>query len=392
MGAGGRLAPRPDRADRRGRQAGRRAVGRDGHALRPLPGLHGVRDRLPVRRALRPPDRAGAAAGGAPLRAIQRPTGRCAGCCSRRSPTPSACARSPRRSRPPARRTPTGGCPDGWRRSRRSRRACSRRSRRGGDPPERTAAIGDAARPRRPAAGLRAAGLLPAGAPGDRARAGGRGVRGARPAAAGLLRRARAPRGRGGGGARTRARARSGVRRARPARPRRRQRRRLRLGDEGVRRAARHPGRARIRGARSGRVRAARRGAGPRAARRRCRCGSPITTPAISPTPRGSAPSRASCCERSRSSSCSRSRPSAIVCCGSAGIYNLVQPQAAAELGRRKATHLLETGAEAIAAGNPGCAAQLDLHLRELGHPLPIHHPVELVWRSIAATGRDRGA
>ena len=73
------------------------------------------------------------------------------------------------------------------------------------------------------------------------------------------------------------------------------------------------------------------------------------------------------------------------ICCGSAGVYNLLQPRAAAELGARKARHLLATGAEAIAAGNPGCAAQLDLHLRELGHPLPIHHPAELVWRSIAA-------
>jgi glycolate oxidase iron-sulfur subunit len=73
------------------------------------------------------------------------------------------------------------------------------------------------------------------------------------------------------------------------------------------------------------------------------------------------------------------------VCCGSAGIYNLVQPEAAAELGARKARHLIDTGAEAIAAANPGCAAQLDMHLRELGQPLPIHHPVELVWRSIVA-------
>jgi glycolate oxidase iron-sulfur subunit len=73
------------------------------------------------------------------------------------------------------------------------------------------------------------------------------------------------------------------------------------------------------------------------------------------------------------------------VCCGSAGIYNLVQPRAAFELGARKASHLLDTGAEAIAAGNPGCAAQLDLHLRELGRQLPIHHPIELVWRSICA-------
>jgi glycolate oxidase iron-sulfur subunit len=73
------------------------------------------------------------------------------------------------------------------------------------------------------------------------------------------------------------------------------------------------------------------------------------------------------------------------VCCGSAGIYNLIQPQAAAELGERKARHLLETGAEAVAAGNPGCTAQLDLHLRRLGHELPIYHPVELLSRSISA-------
>jgi glycolate oxidase iron-sulfur subunit len=73
------------------------------------------------------------------------------------------------------------------------------------------------------------------------------------------------------------------------------------------------------------------------------------------------------------------------LCCGSAGIYNLVQPEAAAELGVRKARHLIETGAQAIAAGNPGCAAQLDLHLRALGHELPIYHPVELLSRSIAA-------
>ena len=73
------------------------------------------------------------------------------------------------------------------------------------------------------------------------------------------------------------------------------------------------------------------------------------------------------------------------ICCGSAGIYNLVQPEAAAELGERKARNLINTGAEAVAAANPGCVSQLDLHLRELGHPLPIHHPIELVWRSIRA-------
>lgn len=75
------------------------------------------------------------------------------------------------------------------------------------------------------------------------------------------------------------------------------------------------------------------------------------------------------------------------ICCGSAGIYNLTQRANAARLGERKARHLLATGAELIAAGNPGCAAQLDAHLRSLGRPLPIRHPVELVWRSIQNAG-----
>jgi glycolate oxidase iron-sulfur subunit len=73
------------------------------------------------------------------------------------------------------------------------------------------------------------------------------------------------------------------------------------------------------------------------------------------------------------------------ICCGSAGIYNVVQPEPAAALGRRKAQTLLETGADAVAAGNPGCTAQITRHLRELGRELPVHHPIELLWRSIQA-------
>jgi glycolate oxidase iron-sulfur subunit len=80
------------------------------------------------------------------------------------------------------------------------------------------------------------------------------------------------------------------------------------------------------------------------------------------------------------------------ICCGSAGVYNLLQPEAGADLGERKARNLLDTGAQAIAAGNPGCAAQIDCHLRELGRSLPIYHPIELVWRSIAAASADRAA
>jgi glycolate oxidase iron-sulfur subunit len=71
------------------------------------------------------------------------------------------------------------------------------------------------------------------------------------------------------------------------------------------------------------------------------------------------------------------------ICCGSAGIYNLLQPEPAAELGRRKAANLLATGADAILAANPGCTLQLATHLEASGHPLPIYHPVEVLAASI---------
>jgi glycolate oxidase iron-sulfur subunit len=71
------------------------------------------------------------------------------------------------------------------------------------------------------------------------------------------------------------------------------------------------------------------------------------------------------------------------LCCGSAGIYNLVQPQPASELGERKARNLLDTGAEAVVAGNPGCALQIAAHTERLGRPLAVLHPMELLARSI---------
>jgi glycolate oxidase iron-sulfur subunit len=71
------------------------------------------------------------------------------------------------------------------------------------------------------------------------------------------------------------------------------------------------------------------------------------------------------------------------ICCGSAGLYNVLQPDAAAALGRRKAENLLETGAQAIVAANPGCALQITTHLNAMGRELPVYHPMELLWASI---------
>jgi glycolate oxidase iron-sulfur subunit len=69
------------------------------------------------------------------------------------------------------------------------------------------------------------------------------------------------------------------------------------------------------------------------------------------------------------------------LCCGSAGIYNLVQPDAAAELGARKAANLRATGATAIAAANPGCALQINAHMD--GEELPVFHPMTLLDKSL---------
>jgi glycolate oxidase iron-sulfur subunit len=71
------------------------------------------------------------------------------------------------------------------------------------------------------------------------------------------------------------------------------------------------------------------------------------------------------------------------LCCGSAGIYNLTRPEAAAQLGARKAEHLLATGADAIVAANPGCTLQIAAHLQRLGRPLALLHPMQLLARSI---------
>jgi glycolate oxidase iron-sulfur subunit len=78
------------------------------------------------------------------------------------------------------------------------------------------------------------------------------------------------------------------------------------------------------------------------------------------------------------------------ICCGSAGIYNVVQADAARELGDRKAGHVLATGAEAYASANPGCLVQISAALDRAGGPLPALHPIELVDASIRGIPAER--
>ena len=71
------------------------------------------------------------------------------------------------------------------------------------------------------------------------------------------------------------------------------------------------------------------------------------------------------------------------ICCGSAGIYNLVAPEPAAELGQRKAANILATRPDALVAANPGCLLQIASSLAREGHPLPMFHPIQLLDASI---------
>jgi glycolate oxidase iron-sulfur subunit len=75
--------------------------------------------------------------------------------------------------------------------------------------------------------------------------------------------------------------------------------------------------------------------------------------------------------------------PDAGTCCGSAGIYNLVQPAAAAELGARKAASVRATGADLVVSANPGCSLQLAQALAGTGRPLPVAHIAEVLDASI---------
>jgi glycolate oxidase iron-sulfur subunit len=71
----------------------------------------------------------------------------------------------------------------------------------------------------------------------------------------------------------------------------------------------------------------------------------------------------------------------AALCCGSAGVYNMLQPEVAEELGKQKVQCLLNTGADLIASANPGCTLQIRKYLP--GQNISVMHPMELLDYSI---------
>jgi glycolate oxidase iron-sulfur subunit len=75
--------------------------------------------------------------------------------------------------------------------------------------------------------------------------------------------------------------------------------------------------------------------------------------------------------------------PDGSTCCGSAGIYNLVQPEAATELGARKARSVRSTQAELLVSANPGCSMQIARALAAEGEPMPVAHIAEVLDAAI---------
>jgi glycolate oxidase iron-sulfur subunit len=81
--------------------------------------------------------------------------------------------------------------------------------------------------------------------------------------------------------------------------------------------------------------------------------------------------------------------PESPICCGSAGIYNLVQPEAATELGDRKARLIAPLQPDVVATGNPGCLLQLQSALAKANHRIPVVHTIQLLDASIRGLSLD---
>ncbi|MDQ6875339.1 MAG: glycolate oxidase subunit GlcF [Actinomycetota bacterium] len=84
-----------------------------------------------------------------------------------------------------------------------------------------------------------------------------------------------------------------------------------------------------------------------------------------------------------------REIPEAELCCGSAGVYNLLQPAAAEALGERKAANIAGTGAELLVTANPGCLMQVAAALAKQDKQIGLRHTAEVIDASIRGVGLD---
>jgi glycolate oxidase iron-sulfur subunit len=80
------------------------------------------------------------------------------------------------------------------------------------------------------------------------------------------------------------------------------------------------------------------------------------------------------------------------VCCGAAGLYNVLEPELSAELRRRKAEAIAATNATTVASANPGCTMQIVAGLQDLESDVEVVHPIELLDRAYASADAQRAS
>jgi glycolate oxidase iron-sulfur subunit len=78
------------------------------------------------------------------------------------------------------------------------------------------------------------------------------------------------------------------------------------------------------------------------------------------------------------------------ICCGSAGIYNLVEPEPASQLAARKVRHIAALSPDLLATGNPGCTLQIAASAARFGYNWPVLHPIQLIDASIRGSDPRR--
>ncbi|MFD3685827.1 (Fe-S)-binding protein [Nocardiopsis sp. NPDC058631] len=82
--------------------------------------------------------------------------------------------------------------------------------------------------------------------------------------------------------------------------------------------------------------------------------------------------------------------PDKEICCGSAGVYNLLEPDAARELGDRKGENVASTGADVLVSGNPGCALQIASAMERAGKPVAVTHTAQVLDASLRGLTADQ--
>jgi len=78
-------------------------------------------------------------------------------------------------------------------------------------------------------------------------------------------------------------------------------------------------------------------------------------------------------------------------CCGSAGTYNVTQPELSAKLLERKVGHITRSGAEVVVTANPGCQMQIAAGLRAVRAPISVVHLMDLLDRAYRSSGDTGG-